>query len=237
MGKNVIYKAGDDLKLKVRIEHDGEVCDAGAVPFEIEVRTEWPEPVLRAGWDGERCWGGCKLKGEWAVVRWDAPGLRSGALYGKITFMYPDGDMADGVRRETVEIDMRSCVRLWFGKTSVEGVVEHDAVVGRSAYQIAVAHGFEGSEEEWLESLSGADKSERLTELGVDEGEGKWWSWEKWKKGSSAVWVNGLRQWAGEDYEELEAEGEEGLCDGIRIEGIEESDQTVVRAVVVKRKS
>lgn len=48
MGKNVIYKAGDDLKLKVRIEHDGEVCDAGAVPSEIEVRTEWPEPVLRA---------------------------------------------------------------------------------------------------------------------------------------------------------------------------------------------
>lgn len=30
-------------------------------------------------------------------------------------------------------------------------------IVGKSAYDIAVANGFEGSEEEWLASLKGAD--------------------------------------------------------------------------------
>ena len=30
-----------------------------------------------------------------------------------------------------------------------------EAIVGKSAYEIAVLHGFEGTEEEWLESLCG----------------------------------------------------------------------------------
>lgn len=32
-----------------------------------------------------------------------------------------------------------------------------DAIVGKSAYEIALAHGFEGTEEEWLLSLKGED--------------------------------------------------------------------------------
>ena len=41
---------------------------------------------------------------------------------------------------------------------------------GKSAYEIAVAHGFEGSEEEWLESLQGENENialEALAECGV----------------------------------------------------------------------
>lgn len=37
-----------------------------------------------------------------------------------------------------------------------------DAIYGKSAYEIAVAHGFEGTEAEWLESLKGEDGNEIL---------------------------------------------------------------------------
>ena len=32
-----------------------------------------------------------------------------------------------------------------------------EAIVGKSGYEIAVMHGFEGTEEEWLASLKGED--------------------------------------------------------------------------------
>ena len=39
---------------------------------------------------------------------------------------------------------------------------------GKSAYEIAVAHGFVGSEEEWLESLSATLVIEHLTKEEID---------------------------------------------------------------------
>lgn len=39
---------------------------------------------------------------------------------------------------------------------------------GKSAYEIAVAHGFVGSEEEWLESLSATLDIEHLTKEEID---------------------------------------------------------------------
>lgn len=39
---------------------------------------------------------------------------------------------------------------------------------GKSAYDIAVAHGFVGSEEEWLESLSATLDIEHLTKEEID---------------------------------------------------------------------
>lgn len=39
---------------------------------------------------------------------------------------------------------------------------------GKSAYDIAVAHGFIGSEEEWLESLSATLDIEHLTKEEID---------------------------------------------------------------------
>lgn len=40
---------------------------------------------------------------------------------------------------------------------------------GKSAYQIAVDHGFEGSESEWLESLNGQDGSDAANPFTDDE--------------------------------------------------------------------
>ena len=44
-----------------------------------------------------------------------------------------------------------------------------DAITGKSAYEIAVMHGFEGTEEEWLESLKGKDASEEQIAAAVAE--------------------------------------------------------------------
>ena len=158
--REVRYTEGDDVKLRVKVGCGCEGDEGVAVPFEIEVRTEWPEPVLKCGWDGERCWGGLTLEDGVAVASWDHPGLRSGTLSGRLTYIVPDETMPDGERRRTVKIDMaRSVVR---GHCHPEGEDGGGCgcgvpVAGKSAYQIAVAHGYEGTEEEWLESLKGAD--------------------------------------------------------------------------------
>lgn len=97
--KAIRYTEGDDLKLKIRLSEE-------AVPFEIELRTEWPEPVLKCGWDGKDSWGGLQLMGANAVACWDAPGLRSGTLSGTLTYITPDETMPDGERRRTVSLVM-----------------------------------------------------------------------------------------------------------------------------------
>lgn len=43
------------------------------------------------------------------------------------------------------------------GKDGTDGAAGHDGVNGASAYEIAVQHGYSGSETAWLESLHGAD--------------------------------------------------------------------------------
>ncbi len=97
--KAIRYTEGDDLKLKIRLSEE-------AVPFEIELRTEWPEPVLKCGWDGKDSWGGLQLMEANAVACWDAPGLRSGTLSGTLTYITPDETMPDGERRRTVSLVM-----------------------------------------------------------------------------------------------------------------------------------
>ncbi len=97
--KAIRYTEGDDLKLKIRTSDE-------AVPFEIELRTEWPEPILRCGWDGKDSWGGLQLRVGYAVACWDAPGLRSGTLSGRLTYITPDETMPDGTQRRTVTLVM-----------------------------------------------------------------------------------------------------------------------------------
>lgn len=44
-----------------------------------------------------------------------------------------------------------------------------DAITGKSAYEIAVMNGFDGTEKEWLESLKGKDASETQIAAAVAE--------------------------------------------------------------------
>ena len=56
---------------------------------------------------------------------------------------------------------------------------------GKSAYELAVEHGFEGSEEEWLESLQATDGKDGYTPIkGVDYFDG-----EDGEPGASGVYV------------------------------------------------
>lgn len=49
-----------------------------------------------------------------------------------------------------------------------------NTIHGKSAYEIAVIHGFDGTEEEWLESLKGADgKDGAAGKDGIDGANGK----------------------------------------------------------------
>lgn len=55
-------------------------------------------------------------------------------------------------------------------------IVNPDVIRGKSAYEIAVMHGFEGTEEEWLESLAadatyGAAKSAKEAKQSAEESE------------------------------------------------------------------
>lgn len=61
-------------------------------------------------------------------------------------------------------------------KGYVDNKLTEEGLQGKSAYEIAVDHGFEGTEEEWLESLKGGDvdlteywKIEDLQALTSDE--------------------------------------------------------------------
>lgn len=49
------------------------------------------------------------------------------------------------------------------GKNGADGLPGRDGIDGKSAYIIAVEHGFSGTENEWLQSLKGADGKDGIT--------------------------------------------------------------------------
>ena len=49
------------------------------------------------------------------------------------------------------------------GKSGADGLPGRDGIDGKSAYIIAVEHGFSGTENEWLQSLKGADGKDGIT--------------------------------------------------------------------------
>ena len=83
----------------------------------------------------------------------------------------------------TGEVYMKNSMGLWepIGSTSSSGKGEP----GKSAYEIAVQNGFEGTEAEWLDSLNGED-GKTAYEIAVDNG----------FEGSESEWLESLN---GED--------------------------------------
>ena len=55
-----------------------------------------------------------------------------------------------------------------------KGINTTQRIVGKSAYEIAVEHGFVGSEEEWLESLKGKSAYEVAVDLGYEGTADEW---------------------------------------------------------------
>ena len=143
------YNAGDDIKLRVQVRNRGEVINPAEVRWTVKVYTESRDKAVLCRHD-DSGYSNCYVEDNYIVLAIDNPELVSGILHVMITLYYEDDDMTDGYRTETVM--MREVASL--SDSIVEGVADI-SVVGYSAYRIAVLHGFEGTEEEWLESLKG----------------------------------------------------------------------------------
>ena len=84
-----------------------------------------------------------------------------------------------------------------------EIIIRADFKKGKSAYEVAVEKGFEGTEEEWLQTLIGKSAYEIACELGFE--------------GSSAEWVESLKPKKGRDY----FDGKDGFTPTVSVEEIE----------------
>ena len=144
------YNQGDDIKLRLQVRNRGEVINPAEVRWTVRVYTESRDKAVLCTHDDSGYSSNCYVQDNYIVLAIDNPALVSGILRVMITLYYEDDDMSDGYRTETVM--MREVESL--SDSIVEGVADI-SVVGYSAYRIAVLHGFEGTEEEWLASLKG----------------------------------------------------------------------------------
>lgn len=143
------YHEGDDIKLRLQVRNRGEVINPADVRWTVKVYTESRDKAVLCTHD-DSGYSNCYVEDNYIVLAIDNPALVSGILHVMITLYYEDDKMEDGYRTETVI--MREVEKL--SDSIAEGVADI-SVVGYSAYRIAVAHGFSGTEEEWLESLKG----------------------------------------------------------------------------------
>ncbi len=143
------YNEGDDIKLRLQVRNRGEVINPAEVRWTVRVYTESRDKAVLCRHD-DSGYSNCYVTDNYIVLAIDNPELVSGILHVMITLYYEDDAMPDGYRTETVM--MREVESL--SDSIAEGVADI-SVVGYSAYRIAVLHGFEGTEEEWLESLKG----------------------------------------------------------------------------------
>lgn len=86
------------------------------------------------------------------LVAADRHGLPSGPLWATLTVYYPDADMPDGERAQVSEWDTGVVLDRYGGDTVAETQVS-PLVVYRTAYDLAVAHGFTGTAEEYQAAL------------------------------------------------------------------------------------
>lgn len=89
-----------------------------------------------------------------------------------------------------------SDTELWSDIISISDLNQNGALSGKSAYEIAVSQGFEGSEKEWIESLVGAKGKDGEDGESVYIGEnGNWWIGDT-DTGVSVLAQNGMSIYA-----------------------------------------
>ena len=166
--KDIFYKT--DFALT---EHS----DVGyAVPFRFRYYAAAPSRYFEASFDG-RNFTNCRLNDDGdLVIGFDNHNMGCGLLMVARTYYLNNQDFADGVCDEAIapvpvvvqETDDQGETRLFNIRLNISGETAIDAssIVlpyyakgdpGASAYEIAVEHGYVGTEEEWLASLHGAD--------------------------------------------------------------------------------
>lgn len=89
----------------------------------------------------------------------------------------------------------------YYNKEEINEIIKRaDFKKGKSAYEVAVEFGFEGTEEEWLQSLKGKSAFEIACELGFE--------------GTSEEWLDSLKPKKGTDY----FDGKDGFTPTVSVE-------------------
>lgn len=144
---------------KVNRESDFEltaawVGDEGITPFILEYSVGTRKVI--ASWDGNT-WKNCeKLDDKHIQVFFDQHHFGCGALQCKLTYYIKNERYTDGNKK--VSIPLETNVVIIDGPsddviTDIVMQVAPNYQRGLSAFEIAQKNGFEGTEEEWLESL------------------------------------------------------------------------------------
>ena len=153
-----------------------ERSEAGyGVPFRFKYYTGAPSRAFVASFDGQE-YHNCHLDDDDnLVIGFDDQHMGLGTLMVERTYYLNDANYASGVCDEWIapkavvieEEDDQGQVVKFNLQLSLQGDASINAVStiepywakgdpGKSAYEIAVEHGFVGTEEEWLQSLHGA---------------------------------------------------------------------------------
>ena len=152
-----------------------ERSEAGyGVPFRFKYFTGAPSRAFVASFDGQE-YHNCHLdENDNLVIGFDDQHMGLGILMVERTYYLNDANYASGVCDEWIapkpvvieEEDDQGQVVKFNLQLSLQGDASINAIStiepywakgdpGKSAYEIAVEHGFVGTEEEWLESLKG----------------------------------------------------------------------------------
>ena len=159
-----------------------ERSEAGyGVPFRFKYFTGAPSRAFVASFDGQE-YHNCHLdENDNLVIGFDDQKMGLGILMVERTYYLNDANYASGVCDEWIapkpvvieeEDDQQQVVKFNL-QLSLQGDASINAVStiepywakgdpGKSAYQIAVDHGYVGTEEEWLQSLHGAQGAQGL---------------------------------------------------------------------------
>lgn len=165
--KDIFYKTDFVLKERSEVGY--------SVPFRFKYWAASPSRYFEASFDGTT-FTNCRLDDHGdLIIGFDNHNMGCGTLMVARTYYLNNQDFSDGVCDEAIapvpvvieEEDSQGVMQKFNIRLSLSGETAIDAssIVlpyyakgdpGESAYQIAVDHGYVGTEEEWLASLHGA---------------------------------------------------------------------------------
>ena len=165
--KDIFYKTDFVLKEQSEVGY--------SVPFRFKYWAAAPSRFFEASFDGTN-YQNCRLddNGD-LIIGFDNHNMGCGTLMVARTYYLNNQDFTDGVCDEAIpptpvvieEVDGQGVTQKFTVRLDLSGETAIDATsvvlpyyakgdTGESAYEIAVEHGYVGTEEEWLASLHGA---------------------------------------------------------------------------------
>lgn len=146
----IYYRIGDSLKVKMTMRLDGYVIHPFSTPFTVRLWTQSKSTAVVAGWNGKELFGGIAVDGDTIQIISDPPKKWwAGEIHGEAEIEYFDHESQNDTYYRVVNIEFEE-----YNAGAIVGHVDH-VVYAMSAYDIALSHGYVGTEEEWVRSLKG----------------------------------------------------------------------------------